>query len=194
MPTLPDPPNEGEPLRAAWGRKLLAFVRSLTPTSSPDIAPEWDANGLSWKIKNPGRRGGSAAPEHSYQVYDASTGATPRIRVRPGNHNGIVPTIGGTPINTTTGDPAEYPALTVGTGDTIVWFKLTITEEGNIDTIEIESGSTLPTSSASTAYQVCAYITVAIAGGVASVTNQEGGVSGSQAYLQCGGGHLFGLV
>lgn len=134
-----------------------------------------------------GTGNGIPAKLHNYTVSNASTGATPKIIVTPGNHfdSGagatIIPTISGTPIF-----PLPSPMLTVGNTDTAVYFHGTASG-GVTSAIEILSGTSVPVSSTTGGdwYQLCAFITVSIVSGVATVTSNEGGVSGSQDSQWC---------
>lgn len=131
---------------------------------------------------------------HNYSVVNASSASSPEIIVTPGNHadsgsgNTIVPTISGTAINT-----SPPPVLTVGSSDTVIYFHGTASG-GATSAIEILSGTSVPTSTATDWYQVVAFITVTIISSVARVVSNEGGVGGSQADQYCNGVWLFGLV
>lgn len=131
---------------------------------------------------------------HNYTVKNASSGATPKVTVTPGNHqdftNGVgtiwTPTINGTLITNPTA-----PALTVGSSDTVVYFKITVnpldgsgaTPPGQITAIEINSGTSVPAADNTHVYDLCANITVTISGGVATVVSNEGGVTASRGYI-----------
>jgi len=128
---------------------------------------------------------------HAYYVLDASTGSTPAVSVTPGTHNGVVPTVSGNPINVKIGSPPAYPTLTVGGSDTLLYFQIDYGIYGNITSIEIMSGSTMPSPSitpnvAGSDYKLLSNISVSIVAGVASVTPYNDGVSGPQGYAQCG--------
>jgi hypothetical protein len=195
----------------AQGRQIDDLVRLLSGYI-PQQFSAFDQSGQPFNWETLARLSGAwpgivaTSILHNYTVYDASLGATPKIRVTPGNHvdgtggGSYIPTINGTAINVQTGSPPAYPALTVGGSDTLVWFKIATNAQdgtgtlpaGAITSIEIHSGTTLPANDNVTVYQIVAMIVVTISGSVASVKSLEGGVAGSQAYQYCQGA-LFGI-
>jgi len=49
---LPPYPVPGDPIRAAWGREVIDYLRSITPQSSEDIFHNRTANGTTSRIRS----------------------------------------------------------------------------------------------------------------------------------------------
>jgi len=160
----------------------------IQPGPSANVFVYEDGKG-NFTLDARGGEDGVSAPPHAYRVIDASSQSGPAVTVTPGSHNGIVPTINGTPISDV--DPA--PILTLGAAVKIIYIELNL----NVDTAFIESCSinssneiTVPEGDATTVYQIIAFATFSAESGL--TLNQN--VSGSQAYQACGGTNLFGLI
>jgi len=139
---------------------------------------------------NIGGRGGDGSSVHPYQGFDASSGSTAKVTVQYGTHNSVVPTISGTPLSVTLADNL----LTLGGSDTIVYIQCDLDGNYQITDASIHSGTTLPTSDDTTAYQILFAVAITTDGSGNASVAIAGNVLGSQAFQYCGGSHLFGLV
>jgi len=154
-----------------------------------------------YSISSTASGSGSGGSSHAYTVSDASTATTPAVTVSPGTHNGVTPTIYGTPINTKIGSPPAYPVLTLGGSDTVVYFQIDYNSSGQIIDVSISSGTSVPTAtivfgSSGSDYKFLSSVEIAYASGTgkASVLCNNDGVSGPQGYAQCGGSSSSWLV
>lgn len=167
---------------------MIYFMRSIQPLRGVGTLVKRTPGGTT--IDAIAQGGGPAGtPTHPYKGYDASAGAIPKVRVQPGSHNSVVPTIGGIPI-----DNPIPPLLTVLITDTVVYVQIHLNLDQSIASIEIHSGMTTPIGGDGiTAYQALFFIFPVITMGVASCPTMDN-VSGSQSYEFCGGDDLFVLV
>lgn len=81
---LPPIPQPGKPLEATWGERVVDYLRSLTPGSSPTVQAIHLKGGCTYHAK-PGK-GGAPAEIKPFQLIVASSGGeapTPMIRVVP---------------------------------------------------------------------------------------------------------------
>jgi hypothetical protein len=102
--------------------------------------------------------------------------------VTDGFTGGLVPTIGGTPINS-----ASPPELSVSTGS--IYLKATIDEEtGEITALIIENAASLPADSGASRYRRIG--TVNVSGTVVTVTMQS--INQPLSHLLCGGLSIWG--
>ena len=125
---------------------------------------------------------------HAYWVADATAGGgSPKITVTPGTHNAsITPTISGTALTV-----IPPPTLTLGTSDTLVYFQIDYNSSNIATTIEIKSGTSLPTATivvgtAGSDYKLLSTIAITAVGSTYTVNCFNDAVSGPQQYLQCG--------
>lgn len=102
------------------------------------------------------------------------------VRIEPGTHSNVWPTIDGIPINEQDED-GNYPLLTLGGSALIVYVQLNTDSAGTPTSASIHSSNdpTPPTDDATTAYQTLFGVAVTIEEDVASVTINQS-VSGSQ--------------
>lgn len=73
---LPPIPQPGQPLAASWGRYVVEYLRSLTPTAGPGVEVSHMPGGTTIRAKRSKRSAASAEPEHPFQVI---------TRIKPGN-------------------------------------------------------------------------------------------------------------
>lgn len=160
----------------------------------PVLFSAYDVAGQPTQFEALCRRSGNWLPilfNWPYMVYDASSGSTPKISVQSGSHNGsIIPTLGGTPINTI---PA--PTLTLSGTDAIVWFEISYNSSNVVTSISINHGTlatfaaffpvTIAQGTAGTDYYGLSSVVVTT-GASASVQCLNDFVSGPQFYSQCG--------
>lgn len=143
---------------------------------------------------------GSSSSRLPLQPYDASAGATPKIKVAPGTFGGnaeaasgaSVPTISGTRI-----DAATPPALTLGASDILIYLEADVDVAGLIAATSIHSTAAAdpPAGDATVLYVRLASVAVTIVGGTARVAVGTPNLRGSQTYELCGGVvHLYSLV
>lgn len=169
---------------------LVAYLDQFAPQLLTDV------NGRSFEalamLVGSGILPQNASILHDLSIIDASSGSSPGIQVTPGMLGGIIPTIGGNPINVKIGTPLAYPVLTVGSSDTVAWLHSTInTSDGSISStspaIPVQSGTTVPTNTATDFYLAISTFTVVFdVSGNASVISADDNLSGSQAYQFCG--------
>ena len=75
---LPEYPIQDEPVRAAWGRLLVDYLRSITPRSSPGMLVSTTANGSTFQPDIPNRpvEGGAGLDmshiDFGYVITDAT--------------------------------------------------------------------------------------------------------------------------
>jgi hypothetical protein len=136
-------------------------------------------------------------PMHPYFVSDASVGSMAQVSITPGTHSGVVPTIEGQPMNVTVGTPPAYPVLTLAGSETLLYFQIDYSGPANVisdvsihgtDSTTWESlqaSVNLVLGTAGTDYKFLSSIFIT-SGDSASVGCANDGVSGSQAYAQCG--------
>jgi hypothetical protein len=128
---------------------------------------------------------------HAFTVLDNSTGNTPRVSILPGTFGGIVPTINGTPMNQKIGTPPAFPILTVGMSDTTLYFAISYSIYGAVNSVSIQKGSSMPSATivpglAGTDYKILSTFSIKTTGSLVTVLPNNDGVSGPQAYSQCG--------
>lgn len=166
---------------------IIRYIRSITPLQSVGINIKRLPNGLVLDV--PRQRGGGSGL-HPYQGLDASVTTTAKVMIQYGTHNGVIPTIDGNPMEV----DITQNVLTLGGSDTLVYIQCDLDVDFAITSASIHSGTSLPTSDDTTAYQTLFAVDIATDGsGNKSVTIADN-VLGSQAYQYCGGSHLFGLV
>lgn len=190
---FPDLPGSGATyIPRRFFEQLKDYVLAITPQPSPDILPQTRPGGTAYLLAaRPAAGGASAAPVHPYQGADASDGSTPKVSIRWGSHNSVVPTIGGTPLGL---DPAGN-VLTLGVSAKIVYVQLDLDGDKQVTAASIHSSNDTapPAGTSSTAYQTLFAVAVTVEEGRASVA-VSANVGGSQAYQYCLGSHLFGLI
>lgn len=127
MPILPAYPQEGQPIRAAWGRRVVDFLKNLPITGGPGIRVSRSNNGITLSLARPGK--GSAQAKYPLQPLIGSTPV--KVKFRYGTVHGIVPMIGGDPL---TPALADSPELTI-TGAGVIYAKVGLAP----DTYEAEN-------------------------------------------------------
>lgn len=188
-PKIPDPGSRQIP--HDYLRALDAYLKAITPQDSVDIHSQVRPGGTSYLINK--RSSSAGAPTvHPYQGFDASEGSTPKIIIRLGAHDSVVPKIGSTELSA----DLNENVLTLSSGDTKVWVKLTTEQiEGTlarrVTSALIESGTEVPANTEEYAYQLLMGVLIAINEGEASVTIAQA-ITTSIAYEFCGGTHKFG--
>jgi hypothetical protein len=132
-----------------------------------------------------GSSNGTAAQHHPYKGFDASVGSTPKVRIQPGSHNNVVPTIGGVPLT-------DEPLLTLGTSAKIVYVQIDFDASGGVTDCSINSSNSLTPPSddvnpdgSGTGYQTLFFVDVSVVSEVASVSCLPN-VLGSQGCQICG--------
>lgn len=102
---LPEEPAGGDYIAASWGKKVVRYLRAITPQSSPDVRVKSTANGTTFDI-NKGRIGGAAETPCEAFAINITEVASPDFTVllTPGTVNSAVPSNILTPIayNSTT--------------------------------------------------------------------------------------------
>jgi len=169
--------------------KIMTWCEDHFPQSGADIHCSQGKGGT--LVNFVGVAQGAGGGIHAYKGSNASEGGTPKVRITPGTHNGITPTISGVPMTT-----VPRPVLTLGASDKIVYVQLNLNSvTAAIQTAIIASSASLtpPAGDSLTVYQILFFTTVSIIEGAAFVAVSPN-VSGSQAYQSCGGQNLFGLI
>lgn len=138
-----------------------------------------------------------SSDDPAYFVYNASTGSTPRVLIKPGTHGGLTPTIDGNPMNVEIGSPAALPLLTLGTTDAVIYIQLDYSSANNLTGCSIHSATAAAWASllagvhvvpgtAGSDYRLISTVTVTVVDEIAKVQPWNDGVSGPQGYRQCG--------
>lgn len=199
---------------ATQQRAIDDIQRLLSGFTSQQIAA-FDLAGVpsAWDVLT--RRAGSwrgiLLPLRPYQVYDASSGTTPKIGVIPSTTTDAVhffnppwtPTIDGNPINVPIGMPPAYPLLTIDPAATVAYTHATIDSSGGAITaiaVEADTGGGFPNSTATDWYMLLTTLAVTFSsGGNAIVTVQNNGWFGPILYSTCavlpltdGSGYIWG--
>jgi hypothetical protein len=195
---LPGEPLRGQPVRASDTAGILRYLKSTAPRSAPGTYSTVGAGGSTRRpIHRPRWQWPLAiqpATQGALWVYDASSGATPRISVTPGAFNGtIIPTLGGNAINVQIGSPLAWPTLEVGTGTTYCWFEVTYSSSNVPTTVLINTGGSIPasvngsvvTGTGGTDYVGLSTLVATVTGGKASVQCLNDFISGNLWYSQC---------
>jgi hypothetical protein len=171
-------------LRAFINEKLIPWCRSGRPLRTLDCEIDEREDGtLIFPRSTAGLAG--AAEEGQLQIFDASDGSTPKIRVTDGQiYSGAswTPYLAGDPIST---DPA--PTLTVSGTDVVIYAKLILDSATGIPTaaadVLILAGASIPTNDSTHAYIKLADIVVTT--GAAASVAREPAVSGSLTHQRC---------
>lgn len=175
---LPQEPREGQPLRAAWGAQVVRYLRSITPRPSVEIQVDRGPNGTTFRPRPvPQVKRAASGDSFPFQIVDASTSdpAAAKVTVVYGTVNNLVPTIGGSPLNT---DPA--PVLSVATGH--VYLDCTIGETDGLATaVAVANAADVPEDTSTHAYISIGHVTVV--DGAVTLVNQ--GVQHSLWHQRC---------
>ncbi len=120
---LPPRPKSGERLDAAWGARVIDYLRSITPSSGPNYRVKRTANGTSFDIAPAGSPGAASAPGPLVIVQTAPG----KVRVTWGAVNNVVPS------NIAT--EADFSAVT---GTREVWLEITMQTVAPYKVISVE--------------------------------------------------------
>jgi hypothetical protein len=170
---------------------MIRYLRMITPVGSPGVRVSLTAGGAVISISRmPGRSDDPTPPAtnrvHPFEVVDASSESTAKVRVHFGQVNGITPTIGGVALDH---DPAAPPLLAVETGP--VYLAVVLGVDGAITSATIRNDTPVPAPDVTHGYLPLASVTVE--DGAVVVINQA--VTHSLGMRRCGVSdiHFWGL-
>lgn len=121
---------------------------------------------------------------HPFQLVDVSEQNSPRIAIRYGTVNSVVPTLGGTPL---TPDINNAPFQSVS-GNTEFWLKI------DLDSNQAVTAASFQTSQPSTNKDTAAILIGAITYSNGEITGISNAVTASLSLASCGTTHVFGRV
>lgn len=150
--------------------------------SDPDPATFAGSNAVSEILgEGGGAGGGTPAPTHPFQLSDATSAGTAKVKILFGMVNGITPT----------GMTAPSLTLTVGSSGYVV-LAVTTDASGVATSAAISIAASMPSDTSTLGHIGLGYVTKNT--GPTSVTCSQS-VSGSLAHMMCGTTtHLFGSV
>ncbi len=123
--------------------------------------------------------------DHPFKGHDASEDDVPKVWLTPGSINDVIPTVYGTDM-TQQDSQGNYPLLTLGNSDQIVYAQIDLDQYGSVQSVEIDSSANNypPDNTDTTAYIVLFYVYLDWSGPSLNVTLWDN-VSGSQQYQRC---------
>lgn len=147
---LPPIPQPGRPVEASWGRRVVDYLRALTPQSSPTVAATMTSGGTTFNTRR--KRGGGSQPTirplHLIVTTDPEdTSENPPKKIRV-----VASTIAGgssTDVGFAEGDDPPY-LLTPAIG--VVQGGITVDSSGNVTSRWIEIVSSLSADTEDTFY------------------------------------------
>ena len=153
MPSLPQPPQPGRPVSAAWGRQLLDYCRWLTPRGGKGVLVDGTGANITLSARVTARAG--AAEKYPLQVINASEGTDDQVRVRYGTVRNLVPKIGS---NDLVAEIDDSPVLAIS-GPGVVYVEVAWPEEDAVPSgVDIKFAASLPSNTASAAFRTIAAI------------------------------------